>query len=478
MKNQIQLNVDQNEALMAIEDFLRVPTMDAFVLCGSAGTGKTTLVARIIEMANRFNLSSLLVAPTGRAARILEEKLDNLLPSELGPIDVSTIHRAIYYMASMSVDEDQSALYLDFPVRQRGASFDLIIVDEASMVGDTGMFQGSIRFGSGRLLSDLMRYVDKIYQEGLVSRPIKLLFVGDLAQLPPVGSDYSPALLPDYLHDRFGLQVSKYELTTVMRQSHKSNILSLANTVREQIFGTSAESFHIDYNETDLRLISFEVAVQAIVSNVINQRSSVAVVYSNRTALSYNLAIRQKLWGDAQRELMSGDTLLVTRNCPILGFSNGDLARVSAVQSAPLKEVVHLPNGFEIPLMFIEVRLQMDNASNEPQFINCLVLLNLLFSHERELSDDQQFALYELLRRRHAYVGPDSAEFSELMQTDPYYNALQVKFGYALTCHKAQGGEWDQVIVDPNGLQMNSEKDYRWLYTAVTRASESLLLVE
>lgn len=478
MKNQIQLNVDQNKALMAIEQFLLAPSADAFVLCGSAGTGKTTLVARIIEMASRLNLSSLLVAPTGRAARILKGKLDSLLPPDLDPMDVSTIHGAIYYMASMSVDEYQSALYMDFPIRQRGDSFDLIIVDEASMVGDKGMHQESIRFGSGRLLSDLVGYVHKVYQEGIVSRPIKLLFVGDLAQLSPVGSDVSPALSPDYLHDRFGLQVNRYELTTVMRQSDKSNILTLANSIREQVFQTSGQPLHINFNDTDLGLISFEVAVQAIVSNVIHQRSSVAVVYSNRTALSYNLAIRQQLWGNAQSELMSGDTLLVTRNCPAQGLSNGDLVKVNAVQTAPLQEVVCLPSGVKVPLQFIEVSLLVNNPSNDPQYISCLVLLNLLFSNERELSCEQQFAMYELLRRRHPHVDPNSTEFSELRQSDPYYNAVQVKFGYALTCHKAQGGEWDQVIVDPSGLKMNTEKDYRWLYTAVTRASESLLLVE
>ena len=346
------------------------------------------------------------------------------------------------------------------------------------MVGDKGMQQESMRFGSGRLLSDLVRYAHKIYQEGMVSRPIKLLFVGDLAQLPPVGSDDSPALLPEYLHDRFGLQVSRYELTTVMRQSDKSDILTLANSIREKIFQASGQPLHINFNDTDLGLMSFEEAVQAIVSNVVHQRSSVAVVYSNRTALSYNLAIRQQLWGNAQCELMSGDTLLVTRNCPDQGLSNGDLVKVNAVQTATLQEVVCLSSGVKVPLHFIKVSLLVNTPSNDPQYISCLVLLNLLFTNEREPSCEQPFALYELLKHRHPHVAPGSTEFSELMQSDPYYNAVQVKFGYALTCHKAQGGEWDQVIVDPSGLKMNTEKDYRWLYTAVTRASESLLVVQ
>lgn len=483
MHKQIQLNPDQLEALKAIEHFLNAPSTQAFVLCGSAGTGKTTLVAKIIELVHRLGMSSMLVAPTGRAAQILQGKLDRMLPNAVGPAPVSTLHRAIYYMESLNVDdmrpeEGLSAVHMDFPVRRQGNSFDLMIVDEASMVGDTAIYQSSMRFGSGKLLSDLVGYVQHLHREGIVSRPIKLLFVGDLAQLPPVGSAQSPALSPEYLYSYFGLQTRRYELTTVMRQGENSGILAWANAIRHQIFHPSSGAVELPCNGHDIVSTDFHSAVRTIANNVRQQRSSAAVVYSNALALEYNLGVREQLWGNSYSPVVVCDKLLVTRNCPGAGLTNGDLVRVKGVLTSTLKEPVRLPNGQRVDLFFREMLLQPDAATSESSLIKCIVLENLLYSHKRDLDDCEQHALFELVRQRHPYVDPDSAEFRDLMQTDPYYNALQVKFGYALTCHKAQGGEWEQVIVDPMGVRLDAEHGCRWLYTAVTRASGLLMIVD
>jgi hypothetical protein len=478
MNRQIQLNPDQLEAMQAIEHFLNNPSLDAFVLCGSAGTGKTTLVAKIIEQAKRFGLESMLVAPTGRAAQILQGKLDRLLPSSLRPVTVSTLHAAIYFMASMSVDETRreegrSTIQMDFPIRRQGNPFDLLIVDEASMVGDNLTHQPSMYFGTGRLLNDLVTYIRHIYQEGIVSRPVKVLFVGDPAQLPPVGSTHSPALCPEYLYNSFGLQARRYELTTVMRQGEKSSILSLANQIREQIFHGASGGLAIPFNGQDVRPVNFHSAVELIANNIRQNHSCAAVVYSNATAHEYNLSVRSRLWGTAYASISPGERLLVMRNSPTNGLSNGDLVLVHTVMTATLEEKVDLPDGHQISLRFKELRLVSDSGRR----VQALVLENLLFSDRRDLQDTEQHALYLLVRQRNPYVEPDSAEFRDLLQDDPYYNALQVKFGYAMTCHKAQGGEWKQVIVDLMGVRLDSENGSRWLYTAVTRASNTLCLV-
>jgi ATP-dependent exoDNAse (exonuclease V) alpha subunit len=478
MNKPFELNPDQQAAMAEIEGFLKSSTQHAFVLCGSAGTGKTTLVARIIELASSYDLESMLVAPTGRAARILQNKLNHMLPPRLSGIEVSTLHGAIYYLSRLTVDESRhedglSAVQMDFPLKKQGNAFDLLIVDEASMVGDVAQYQDAMRFGSGRLLSDLMTYVQSLYQEGVVARPIKLLFVGDLAQLPPVGSHQSPAISPDYLHQHFGVQAKRYELTQVMRQADGSSILSLANAIRGAISEPDGQSVEIEYNETDVRETDFMSAIDLVADNIRQNRSSAVVVSRNLFALNYNLGVRKKLWGNPYCSVRERDLLLVTRNSQALGLSNGDLVKVHSVLTSQMTEEVRLSTGQFVSLNFREVRL----VSGNNHTTQCIILENLLFCsldvNRRELDS----ALCELVKQRNPYMDPASTEFQEALLSDPYYNALQVRFGYALTCHKAQGGEWQQVVVDPLGIKRDSEQGNRWLYTAVTRASESLLVV-
>jgi len=367
MNKSFELNPDQQAAMAEIEAFLKSPTQHAFVLCGSAGTGKTTLVARIIELASSYDLESTLVAPTGRAARILQDKLSHMLPPRLSGIKVSTLHSAIYFLKKLTVDESRhedglSAVQMDFPLKKQGNAFDLLIVDEASMVGDVAQYQDEMSFGSGRLLSDLITYVQCLYQEGIVARPIKLLFVGDLAQLPPVRSNQSPALCPEYLYERFGLQVKRYELTQVMRQADGSSILSLANTIRDEIFQPSGQPVEIEYNDTDVQPTDFFSAVELIASNYCQNRSSVAVVHTNSLAAQYNCCVREQLWGNGHSSIREGDLLLVTQNYQALGLCNGDLVKVHSVLTSELTEEVILRNGKPVWLRFREVRLMPDQG--------------------------------------------------------------------------------------------------------------------
>ncbi|KGK43260.1 hypothetical protein LH51_01075 [Nitrincola sp. A-D6] len=481
MSKDFELNADQKTAIDAIKQFMKDPEQDAFILCGSAGTGKTTLVAKIIELLRGMGLGCMMVAPTGRAARILQSKLNKMLPVDMGPLLVSTLHGAIYYLAEMSLDETraeygQSALQMHFPIKKQGDSFDLVIVDEASMVGDMKIPQNTMRFGSGRLLSDLVYFLNRVQENNPGQRPIKLMFVGDLAQLSPVGSENSPALSPEYLQKRFNMNVQRYELTMVMRQAAKSGILDLANSIRKEIFEPTGNAINIESNNNDILVADQIDAVSIIVSNINMLQSSAAVVYSNEKALKYNVAVRHRLWGNGWRAVKSGDQLLVTRNSAKLGVSNGDIIMLKSAALKPIIKVVVLSDGTEVELKFRLVVFQTDMILG--QGIECLILENLLFAKNRDLSDDEQTAMVRYFHQRYPYQDPDSDEYHQLMMEDPYYNALQVKFGYALTCHKAQGGEWDQVIIDISGVRMCEDTGLRWLYTAVTRAAQSLCVVE
>ncbi|MCD8512880.1 MAG: AAA family ATPase [Nitrincola sp.] len=359
MTQSIVLNTDQQHAMNQVEFFLRNPRMDAFILCGSAGTGKTTLVARIIERVRSKGVSCMLVAPTGRASRILNTKLDQLLAEDDQLPSVMTLHSAIYYFKEISVDLEresvgQSAIKMRFPIKRDGQTCQLVIVDEASMVGDNQPIGSMMSFGSGRLLSDLVEYINKTVEK--TNNKIKLLFVGDLAQLAPVGSSKSPALMPDYLEDQFGFQTQRYELTTVMRQASKSGILEAANRVRAEVFEPTGKKIQIQDNAIDIRNVWIEDAFGMIAHNLKHNHSSVAVVYSNRLALMYNVAVRRLLWGgNGWRSVVPGEKLLVTRNCHELDLCNGDIVILEQAELKPISKVVRLSNRKEVMLRFREV---------------------------------------------------------------------------------------------------------------------------
>ena len=460
MTRSIILNPDQQSAIDQVTAFLKDPQVNAFILCGSAGTGKTTLVAKIIERIRLMGVQSLLVAPTGRASRILSTKLGHMLAGEAQPPDVMTLHSAIYYFKEISVDVTRerygkSSLEMRFPIKKEGNSFELVIIDEASMVGDVRAMDSIMNFGSGFLLSDLVLYINKVMAQ--TGQRIKMMFVGDLAQLSPVGSNISPALMPDYLSERFGFRTYLYELTTVMRQADKSGILQVANTIRAHIFEPTYQAIQIEPNGTDISHASREEAVKMIAYNLKYGRSSVAVAFSNKTVLGYNIAVRRLLWGRCGwATVREGEQLIVTRNCHALGVSNGDIVTLGHVALKGIVHAVDLSNGKTVVLSFREVTFK-EGIDNE-DINSYLILENLLKSHRRDLTDDEQLALLEHFEQRHPELDRKSEEFKARLAEDPFYNALQVKFGYALTCHKAQGGEWDHVIVDTEGVNTSQPK--------------------
>lgn len=471
-----RLTEEQRSALSQIREFSSDPGKDVFVLRGSAGTGKTTLIGEIVTLLRDLHLSVSVNAPTGRAARILGSKLD---------YPASTIHRTIYNLTDVTVNEDAESandpgVRFTYPLKEDEPDHTVFIIDEASMVGDMETRNDFMQFGTGRLLHDIIQFLRMNRPGRAHDLPIKLIFVGDPAQLAPVGENSSPALSPNYLVENYNLSVDSFELKTVMRQEQGSAILTRATVLRDSILANCFTTFSLASDQKNILHTDATGAIEKILDGVKERRSVVAIVPTNAMAVEYNRSVRTRLWGTSSKPIpiQLGDTLLINKNSPTNGMNNGDLAKVTKVADAPEIEHVALKGEYAVELSFRDVTVAFRNGQNEVIEISCFVLENLLDSPSRELSALEQRALLVHFRKRYPHLKPKTAEFRKTIATDPYFNALQVKFGYAMTCHKAQGGEWSMAIVDfgANGNARN-ESFFRWAYTAITRASQQLVLI-
>lgn len=444
---------DQRQACLAIADFLYAPDANrAFLLRGYAGTGKTSLVASLIRVAPRLNIRTQLLAPTGRAAKVL---------SSYAGRRAYTIHKKIYVS---TIDANGVRRIVRATNKH---SYTLFIVDEASMIGSDTLSQGTGR----SLLEDLIDYV-------LEGNHCRLLLIGDAAQLPPVGTDLSPALDIDYLTAVSPLLVDSYEMTTVVRQQHQSGILTNATQVRQVITQHSNPptlKFHVDGLMDVVRLngADLEETLFSLYDN--NHWEEVAVVTrSNKRANLFNQAIRSRILF-REGSLNAGDLLMVVRNNYYwvdaeseMGFiANGDVAEVLSVRR---QEELY---GFH----FVDASLRFVDYPDAPT-IECKLLLETLTSESPALTAEESQRFYNAVMEDYADI-PSRSERHRELRRNPYYNALQVKFAYALTCHKTQGGQWRQVIVDQGYLtdDMIDHSWMRWLYTAVTRATKRLYLL-
>lgn len=475
------LTSEQSAALSAVRSFLCDDTQDAFILRGSAGTGKTTLIAKLVETLEEMNLSCELLAPTGRAARILGNKIKQITGKP--EYEGSTIHRTIYTLTQLEVNEEAETandpgVRMLFPLKEEEATVSLFVIDESSMVGDKENHGDVMQFGSGRLLKDIVTYARMRRPGRMNDHLTKLLFVGDPAQLPPVGEKSSPALSEDYLRQEFSLQVGSFDLNSVLRQAQGSAILDRATELRDAMLAGRYNTFSLQPNGQDIEQVDAGIAVDLIVQGLQAKESSVAVAHSNATALEYNRNIRERRWGDPSLPIQVGETLLVNRNSTRHVLSNGDLVKVIQVGADAKKVPVNLKGGHYVELSFREVTAAFRDGDGSIIQTACLVLENLLDSPHRELTPLEQRALLVDFRKRHPDLHPKSAEFRRAIREDPYFNALQVKYGYAMTCHKAQGGEWNTVIVDFDSSRgARNALFFRWAYTAITRAAKKLIVV-
>ena len=375
------LNPDQRQALGQVEAFLGDSALDCFVLRGSAGTGKTTLIQTIGRLLAQRRMNFVVRAPTGRAARILQAK--TALPAK-------TIHGHISGGPGLEVFEDAQetndpGMRLTFALRQDEPVEQVIIVDESSMVGDQFHKGDAMQFGSGRLLSDLIAY-SRTRRKGRSSldRPhVKLLFVGDPAQLPPVGESVSPALCEHYLQRTYALSVRSHELQTVMRQGAGSAILAHATRIRGDILAARFTSLRLRANGQDMTTTTPGDAVSLVIDSIRARSSCVVVVPTNAMARAYNRAVRARVWGDAQAPMQRGDLLLVNKNSPRFSLANGDIVKVIEAAETAEKHVVAVRGAGPVELVFRSVAVASRDASGTVSQVQCLVLENLLDSESR-----------------------------------------------------------------------------------------------
>lgn len=474
----ISLNQEQAQALRAFSAFLE-NGKSCFILSGGAGTGKTTLIRAFCETIEKRDKRFLLLCPTGRASRVLQGATERI---------ASTIHSAIYAYDRMEIlDERKSpeakeGLKISFKLRDEDNGDILLIVDEASMVGDKGSENEFLQFGSGRLLKDLLDFA-RISPRGEGPVKAKVVFVGDPAQLPPVGETDSPALSKTYLKENYGLDAEVFELTQVMRQKQGGAILRNAHRVRESVISGQYLEFGLEKATGEVEEITGLGALDLLEEDLKRSTgNSVLITHSNAKALHFNEAIRERLWKDGSSEIQVGDVLLVNKNDHKTGLCNGDIVRVLSVDSPTILHSIHLRNISDpVRLRYRNVRLAFPSANPAKNAVEhrVLILENLLDSPERILSALEQRALLVDFTYRHKDLKRNSKEFLLGLAQDPFFNALQVKYGYAMTCHKSQGGEWARVVVNFEPSHPSQSLDFfRWAYTAITRAKKTLMVID
>lgn len=422
---------------------------DCFILKGYAGTGKTTIISSILKVARQFNFLTILLAPTGRAAKVM---------STYSNKKAFTIHKKIYKQTADSYSGN-----LVFEKQKNYQDNTLFIVDEASMISDEK------EFGSRSLLDDLIEYV---YE----NPGNKLLLVGDTAQLPPVKRELSPALDPVYLEKNFYMSVFEEELVEVMRQDQQSGILSNATVLRNElkeekpVIAINTKSFRDIYRMTGEKL---EEGLR-YAYNKYGTENTIIITRSNKTAVLYNQYIRRNI-NFCEDELDAGDRLMVVRNnysvldedSPAGFIANGDFVELQKIKKT---EEMH---GFR----FANVSLRLTDYDDQPAF-ETKIFLDTLNSPTPAMSVEDNRKLYDSVVADYIHI-QSKKDRAEAIRKDPYLNALQVKFAYALTCHKSQGGQWNAVFIDQGYLpeqQVNSEF-IRWLYTAITRSIDEVFLM-
>lgn len=457
------LTSDQEKAALLLTHFVTTPRTDAAcILRGYAGTGKTSLVAALVKTMRRLGREVVLLAPTGRAAKVF---------SRMAQTPAHTIHRVIYRQQTFQGEGTHFSLGFN---KLRHALF---IVDEASMLGVGDGAAGSSLFGSGELMDDLVRYVYS--GEGC-----RLLFVGDVAQLSPVGEEESPALC-DAVISRYGLLVGSADLTEVVRQSNGSDVLAGATLIRNLL----AEDYlgrppiHTD-PEGEVRVLPGGDLVESLVSDYQGSGLDevIVVTRSNKRAIVYNNGIRSRIF-DYEDTLTRGDRVMVVKNnyfwvaqaakllsdggrLPLDFMANGDAAKVVTMRN------VHEQYGF----LFADVTLCFPDYDNFE--LDCRVLLSTLQSESPSLTREESERLYEQILVDYNHI-PLKRDRLKALREDAYYNALQLKYAYAVTCHKAQGGQWARVYIDEGFVPEESMgRPYlRWLYTAFTRTTDRVYLV-
>ncbi len=492
----INFTKDQQNMILSVNKFLNSQD-NILIVDGAAGTGKTFIISKIVEFlckndSNFVNQNQLLymAAPTGKASLVLEKKMGNLGIN----FTPRTIHSLIYepidklqYGAHLD-NEDDNLDKVIFKLRHnRDFRNSVYFFDESSMISNVEMEADWVVFGSGKLLDDLIEHTLKENPNS----GNKVIFVGDNHQLPPVGMNTSPAMSIAYLNQNYpDLKVSKCSLTEVVRQKVDSNILKSAHGIIHSIDGKIYNKFIIEEDLKDIKkfkelnelIIGYEKAI------VKKPDCAVIICRTNVECANLNSLIRERQFGDINK-LYEGDKLICNTNSNLYYISNGQIGFVTKILSdTEIHKVIinfrhnqeeqfnHFENinvkrlsdvKVEVTLRFRKIEIAFDNRS-----FNCMIIENLLFSESRELSRAERIGLYVDFMIRHN--NPKGDEKARAIIEDRYIHALQCKFGHAITCHKAQGSEWDYVLIKNHPPKSLNEEYLRWAYTALTRCKRKL----
>lgn len=448
----------QRQAAETFAEFLLDSrSSNLFLLKGYAGTGKTTTINACVSTIERLGIKAVLIASTGRAAKTLKSITEH---------STSTIHKLIY-----RIDEVDSEM-TRFALSRNKDTNTLFIVDEASMISGDRDFS---EFGSGNLLEDLMCFVYS-------NENCKLMIVGDTAQLPPVGSDLSNALEKDKLSLEYGMNVFEVTLTDVVRQQKKSGILHNATLLRNLIDEYSSPSNNEEIPvELELKNFSDIIALDGseLIDNIDDSyrkygiENCLAVCLSNKTALRYNIGIRQRVL-DYEEPLVKGERLIVCKNNY---FYTDKVKKNNFIANGNIIEVQRIrkrQNMYE--LEYSDVEIFMPDSEDEKKV---KLLISSLFDEKPQLSYDDRKKLFNIISQDYPHLINNKKALWRKIKQNEYWNALEVKYGYAVTAHKSQGGQWQCVFIDMGALSYFplNRAMVRWLYTAITRSTEKVYLV-
>lgn len=465
MNESLILNTQQQEAFDKILEFLEKPEQAFFILKGYAGTGKTTLLQQLATYLDHEKMAFSLLAPTGRAAAVLSAKTGFV---------AKTLHAELYHFKEIEGDADPAKenaeandfgqMRLLFKIRTPDKDNKKVyIVDEASMIGDERNDDSSFAsFGSGHLLTDFLSLVGKN----------KVIFSGDPCQLPPVGSLLSPALTEEFF-TRLGKKAVSFEMTQILRQKQDSEVLKLATQIRKM----TAISYKTKWVKIPVRnseavfLKSFDQLKDMYIADLLRGDSdqTIAISLSNQNCHHINLEVRKRRYGNAQHPLQQGDLLMVTQNNHLVPLTNGDFVEVTHVGLQESVKGIHF--------IKVSVKARLTGKSYET-----LLCIEPLHKGSSNLTNDQQRLLMINFsqRMRERKIKPKSEIYFNAMRKDPYLNSLRANFGYAVTCHKSQGGEWEKVyfFLNKGMYVMDPPELTRWWYTGITRSKSKLYLVQ
>ena len=443
----------QDELLVQLSHFvLDKNKQSLFLLKGYAGTGKTTIISTLISNLWHVGLKAVLLAPTGRAAKVIGKYSNRA---------AFTIHKKIYH------PKKEKNGGVKFILQKNKHTNTIFIVDEASMIPDR--VSDAKLFENGSLLDDLLFY---IYS----GNNCKLILIGDTAQLPPVKLELSPALDRHTLSSQYNKDVNEIELNEVMRQHKDSGILVNATELRVKLRDDYFDDFKFDLNYPDIIRLTDGYEIEDAINDTIgNNRveDTAIIVRSNKRANQYNQQIRSKVLGQ-ENEIATGDFVMIVKNNYFWLKDSNDVGFIANGDICEILEIYNFKDLYDFH--FAEVKLRMIDYPNQAPF-ETVILLDTLHSESPSLSYDDSNKLYQEIAKDYAN---ERSKYKMMLaiKNNIYFNALQVKFAYAMTCHKSQGGQWENVFVEQPYLPNGQDISYiRWLYTAVTRAQKKLYLI-